>query len=98
MAARDVMSKGAPYLLEPVMNVEVFVPDVFMGDVIGDLNSRGGKIESIEPKSGVQMIHVTVPLSNMFGYSTSIRSATQGRGTFSMQFSHFDKTSGKKIG
>jgi len=73
------------------MDVEIFVPEMFMGDVIGDLNARGGKIESIQPKKGLQIIHAVVPLANMFGYSTSLRSATQGRGTFSMQFSHFDR-------
>jgi len=73
------------------MDVEVFVPESFTGDVIGDLNSRGGKIEAIEPKIGFQVIRVIVPLARMFGYSTAIRSATQGRGTFTMQFSHFDR-------
>lgn len=78
------------------MAVEIFVPDAFMGEVIGDLNSRGGKVEAITPKAGIQTIHATVSLSKMFGYSTSIRSATQGRGTFTMQFSHFDKAAAKK--
>ena len=62
-----------------------------MGDVIGDLNARGGKVESIEPRAGLQVIEAIVPLANMFGYSTDLRSATQGRGTFTMHFSHFDK-------
>lgn len=96
MASREAMENGEPFLLEPIMTVEIFVPDAFMGEVIGDLNSRGGKVESISPKSGIQMIHASVALSKMFGYSTAIRSATQGRGTFSMQFSHFDKAEGKK--
>jgi elongation factor G len=73
------------------MDVEVYVPEAFMGEVIGDLNSRSGKIESIEHKKGLQVIRVSVPLAHMFGYSTALRSATQGRGTFSMQFSHFDR-------
>ncbi len=73
------------------MAVEVFVPESFIGDVIGNLNSRNGKIESIEHRVGAQVIKATVPLSKMFGYSTSLRSATQGRGTFSMQFSHFGR-------
>jgi elongation factor G len=73
------------------MKVEVFVPEEFMGDVIGDLNSRSGKAESIEPKMGIQEIRAIMPLAKMFGYSTALRSATQGRGTFTMQFSHFDK-------
>jgi len=90
MACKEALDKGNPFLLEPIMNVEILVPESFIGDVIGDLNSRGGKIESIEHKSGVQIISANAPLSQMFGYSTSLRSATQGRGTFSMQFSHFD--------
>ena len=77
------------------MSVEIFVPDAFMGDVIGDLNSRGGKVEGINPEAGIQMINASIPLSKMFGYSTSIRSATQGRGTFTMQFSHFDRAADK---
>ncbi len=91
MAVNDALSKAGPFLLDPIMAVEVIVPEDFMGDVIGDLNARGGKIESIEPKSGAQVIHATVPLAKMFGYSTGLRSATQGRGTFSMQFARFDK-------
>jgi len=92
MACREALSKAGPFLLEPIMAVEVFVPEAFTGDVIGDLNSRGGKIESIDHKLGSQIIKVTVPLSHMFGYSTSLRSATQGRGTFTMHFSHFDRS------
>ncbi len=91
MAVRDALAQGASFLLDPIMAVEVIVPEDFMGDVIGDLNSRNGKIESIDPKLGVQTIKATVPLAKMFGYSTSLRSATQGRGTFSMQFSRFDR-------
>jgi len=92
MACKEALSKGDPFLLEPIMTVEIFVPESFTGDVIGDLNSRGGKIESIEHKAGAQVISATVPLSQMFGYSTTLRSASQGRGTFSMQFSHFDRS------
>ena len=91
MACKDAMTKGEAFLLDPIMNVEILVPDSFLGDVIGDLNSRGGKIDAIEPKTGVQAIRASVPLSKMFGYSTAIRSATQGRGTFTMHFSHFDR-------
>jgi len=91
MACKEALLKGEPFLLDPIMSVEVFVPESFMGDVIGDLNSRGGKIESIEPKIGLQSIKAKIPLARMFGYSTSLRSATQGRGTFIMQFSHFDR-------
>jgi elongation factor G len=91
MAVRQALSQGHSFLLDPIMAVEVIVPEDFMGDVIGDLNSRGGKIESIQPRLGAQIIKATVPLAKMFGYSTSLRSATQGRGTFSMQFYRFDR-------
>jgi elongation factor G len=91
MACKEALTNVESFLLDPIMKVEVFVPEAFMGDVIGDLNSRSGKIESVEHKTGLQVIQAVVPLSNMFGYSTSLRSSTQGRGTFSMQFSHFDR-------
>jgi len=90
MACQQALLKGAPFLLEPIMDVEVFVAESFTGDIIGDLNSRSGKIEAIFPQMGVQVIKAIVPLKRMFGYSTALRSATQGRGTFTMQFSHFD--------
>jgi elongation factor G len=73
------------------MKVEIFVPEAFMGEVIGDINARDGKIEAIESQAGIQVIKAVVPLAQMFGYSTVLRSATQGRGTFTMQFSHFDR-------
>ncbi len=91
MAFNNACVKGEPQLLEPIMKVEVLVPDEFMGDVIGNLNSRGGKIEGITVKGPVQVIDASVPLSKMFGYSTSLRSETQGRATYSMQFSHYDR-------
>jgi len=92
MACKEALSKASPFLLEPIMDVDVLVPEAFIGEVIGDLNARKGKIESIDHKAGSQIINATVPLSSMFGYSTSLRSATQGRGTFTMQFSHFDRS------
>jgi elongation factor G len=95
MACKDALTGGGPFLLDPIMAVELFVPEAFMGDVIGDLSARGGKIESIASKTGLQVIRAIVPLAQMFGYSTSLRSATQGRGTFSMQFSHFDRSDAK---
>ena len=91
MACREAMVKGESFLLDPIMTVEIFVPDAFVGDVIGDIHARNGKLESITPKQGIQVIDALLPLAKMFGYSTSLRSGTQGRGTFSMQFSHFDK-------
>ena len=91
MAFRKACQKAGPILLEPIMNVEVLVPEEFIGEVIGDLNSRQGKIEKIASKGPAQVLEARVPLSKMFGYSTAIRSLSQGRGTFSMQFSHYDK-------
>jgi elongation factor G len=91
MACNEALKDGEPFLLDPIMKIEILVPETSMGDVIGDLNSRSGKIESIASRSGLQVIKAIVPLAKTFGYSTSLRSATQGRGTFSMQFSHFDR-------
>jgi len=91
MAVKKALQDGRAFLLDPVMSVEVFVPESFTGDVIGDLNSRNGQIESVEHQIGSQVIKASVSLAKMFGFSTSLRSATQGRGTFTMQFSHFDK-------
>jgi len=90
MAVKEALKKAKMALLEPIMDVEVFVPDANMGDAIADLNARGGRVESISAKSGIQVVKAVVPLSRMFGYSTAIRSATQGRGTFTMQFKRFD--------
>jgi elongation factor G len=91
MACKDALDHASIGLLEPIMEVEVFVPDAHMGDAISDLNARGGKVESINSKAGIQIVKAVVPLAKMFGYSTALRSASQGRGTFSMQFSRFDK-------
>ncbi|MFZ0240806.1 MAG: elongation factor G [Desulfobacterales bacterium] len=92
IACKNALNEAKPFLLDPIMTVEVFVPEAFMGEVIGDLNARGGKIEAIASQAGIQVIKAIVPLARMFGYSTVLRSATQGRGTFTMQFSHFDRT------
>lgn len=90
MACKDALEKGSLALLEPIMDVEIFVPDASMGDAIADLNARGGKIESINPNGDIQIVTAVVPLAKMFGYSTALRSASQGRGTFTMQFFRFD--------
>ena len=90
MAFRNACEAAQPVLLEPMMKVEILVPEEFMGEVIGDLNARQGKIEQITSKGPVQVLDATVPLSKMFGYSTALRSVSQGRGTFTMQFSHYD--------
>jgi elongation factor G len=91
MALKDGVKKGKPVLLEPVMKVEVVVPSEYMGDVMGDLNSRRGRIKGMEERSGAQVINADVPLSEMFGYSTTLRSMTQGRATYTMQFSHYER-------
>jgi elongation factor G len=89
MGFKDGAAKATPVLLEPIMDVEVVTPDSFMGDVIGDLNSRRGKIQGMNPRSGVQAITAQVPLAQMFGYATDLRSKTQGRATYTMQFGHY---------
>ena len=91
MAFKEAARKAAPVLLEPIFKVEVTVPDEYMGDVIGDLSGRRGRIEGSEMDKGAVEIRAMVPLSNMFGYATDLRSKTQGRGTYIMQFDHFDK-------
>ena len=91
MAFRDAMSKANPVLLEPAMKVEVIIPEEYMGDVIGDINSRRGRIEGMELRSGAQVVNAYVPLSEMFGYATDLRSNTQGRGVYSMQFDHYEQ-------
>ncbi len=92
MALKEGVPKAGPQLLEPVMKVEIEVPDDFLGDVIGDLNSRRGRVEGMEPieGTGIQKVRAMVPLGEMFGYATDIRSKTQGRGTFSMEFEHYE--------
>jgi elongation factor G len=91
MAIRDGVQKAAPVLLEPMMKVEVEVPDNFLGDVIGDLNSRRGSIEGMDNEDGVAKVASKVPLAEMFGYATDIRSKTQGRGIFTMEFSNYSE-------
>ncbi|MGD1075792.1 MAG: elongation factor G [Thermodesulfovibrionales bacterium] len=90
MAFKDGVKKAKPVLLEPVMSVEVVTPDEYMGDVMGDLNSRRGKIQSMEKRGNAQIIRAEVPLSEMFGYATDLRSKTQGRATYTMQFSRYE--------
>jgi elongation factor G len=91
MAFKDGCKKANPVILEPIMKTEVIVPEEYMGDVIGDLNSRRGKIVSMDSKNKVQHIKANVPLAEMFGYSTSLRSLTQGRGNYSMEPSHYEE-------
>ncbi|MCD6323444.1 MAG: elongation factor G [Clostridiales bacterium] len=91
MAFKEGCRRANPKIMEPIMRVDVVVPEDYMGDVMGDINSRRGKIEGMEPRNNMQVIRGFVPLSEMFGYATVLRSRTQGRGTFTMQFSHYDR-------
>ena len=91
MAIKEACQKADPILLEPVMFVEILTPDEYTGDVMGDLNGRRGKVLNFEPRGGTQIIRAHVPLKEMFGYSTVLRSQTQGRATFTMQFDHYEK-------
>jgi elongation factor G len=91
-ALREGCQRAQPIMLAPIMSVEIIAPNDFVGEVIGDLNSRGGKVEMINAKGTISIIDAKAPLKRMFGYTTSLRSVTQGRGSFSMHFSHYDKT------
>jgi elongation factor G len=91
MAFKDGMRKADPVLLEPIMKVEITVPEEYMGDVMGDVNSRRGRIEGMEARMGAQVIRSFIPLSEMFGYATDLRSKTQGRGVYSMEMHHFEE-------
>ncbi len=96
IALQEGVRRGKPVLLEPVMKLEVVLPDEYTGDVIGNLNARRAQIEGMEPRSGgFQAIEATVPLGEMFGYATDLRSMTQGRGTFTMEFSHYERVPDK---
>jgi elongation factor G len=90
LAFKDAMKKAAPTLLEPIMKVEVTMPEEYMGDVIGDINSRRGKIEGMDDLGGGKIVRGFVPLSEMFGYATDLRSRTQGRGNYSMFFENYE--------
>jgi len=85
------MEKGKPALLEPIMNVEVVTPEEYMGDVIGDLNSRRGQITSMDDRGNARVINGLVPLANMFGYINTLRSMSQGRAQYTMQFDHYEQ-------
>ena len=89
MAFKDAMKKASPILMEPIMKVAVIIPDEYMGDVIGDINSRRGMIQGTETRTGAVQINANIPLSNMFGYATALRSKTQGRGQYAMEPSHY---------
>jgi elongation factor G len=93
MALKAGVEKASPVLLEPIMSVEAVVPEQFMGDVIGDLNSRRGRIEGLETRANAQVIKAMVPLAEMFGYVGTLRSMTSGRGAYSMEFAHYEPVS-----
>ena len=90
MAVKSGVKDAAPILLEPIMAVEVVVPEEYIGEVVGDVNGRRGRIMRMETRTKVQVIESRVPLAEMFGYATDLRSVTQGRATFHMQFSHYE--------
>ncbi len=94
MGFKEAARRAKPVLLEPVMKVEVVVPEEFLGDVLGDLNSRRGRIEGMEKRGSTQIIRSTVPLAEMFGYATDLRSRTQGRASYSMHFLRYEKAPG----
>jgi len=96
IAFKDIAKKAEPCILEPIMHVEIVVPNEYMGDVIGDLNSRRGKVRGLEERAGAKVILAQVPLAEMFGYATDLRSRTQGRATFTMQFAFFDEVPAHK--
>ena len=89
MAFKDAMRKAAPVLMEPIMKTSVIVPDDYLGDVIGDINARRGQIQGTETRTGATQVNAFIPLSNMFGYATALRSRTQGRGQYVMEPSHY---------
>jgi elongation factor G len=91
MAFKEAMQRAKPKLLEPVMSVEVVTPEEYLGDVMGDLNSRRGRVEGLEPRGNAQAVRARVPLATMFGYATDLRSTTQGRATFTMQFDRYEE-------
>jgi elongation factor G len=89
MAFKEAAAKAKPQLLEPIFGIEILVPEDYLGDIIGDLNSRRGRINNLDERGGVRVIQGEVPLGETFGYATDLRSRTQGRGTYTMQFSHY---------
>jgi elongation factor G len=91
MAFKEAMKRAKPVLLEPTMAVEVTTPEEYLGDVMGNLNSRRGRIESMNPLGNAQVVKASVPLSEMFGYATDLRSMTQGRADFTMQFDRYEE-------
>ena len=97
MAVQSAVNKAGPVLLEPIMEVQVIIPGDFLGDVLGDLNSRRASIRNVETKEQVHQVDADVPLSELFGYTTALRSLTQGRATHNIQFGHYKQAQGKVL-
>ena len=91
MALKNAVSKCSPVILEPIMRVEVVIPEEYLGDIMGDITSRRGRVEGMDARGNAQVVRSMVPLAQMFGYATSLRSNTQGRGVFSMHFDHYEE-------
>ncbi|MPM91698.1 Elongation factor G [bioreactor metagenome] len=91
MGFKEAMRKASPVLMEPIVSVEVVTPEDYVGDVIGDISSRRGRIEGMETKANARIVRSFVPLAEMFGYATDLRSKTSGRATYSMQFDHYEQ-------
>ena len=94
MVVKEGAKKAGPIILEPIMKAEVITPEDWMGDVIGDLNSRRGRITGMTERSGMKIVESNVPLAEMFGYANDLRSRTQGRATYTMEFSHYEQVPG----
>ncbi len=92
LAVRDAAKKAAPALLEPLMKLEIVAPDEYLGDIVGDINARRGKIEGMEMRGGTRVVDILAPLAEMFGYATALRTLTQGRGVFAMEFARYERT------
>lgn len=97
MALKEAKNKCNPVLLEPIMRVEVVIPEEYMGDIMGDITSRRGRVEGMDARGNAQIVKAMVPLAEMFGYATSLRSNTQGRGQYTMHFDHYEEVP-KSIG
>jgi elongation factor G len=97
MSLKEALKKGNSYLLEPIMSVEITTPEEYMGDIIGDLNTRRGRIEKFDSRSNARVVEAFVPLAELFGYATILRSLSQGRATYTIQFSHYDPVNEKTL-
>jgi len=94
MAFQDGVKRSNPVILEPIMKVQIIMPEDYLGDITGDLSAKRGRIDSMEDRMGIKVVNAMVPLSELFGYATKLRSMTQGRGSFTMEFDHYDQVPG----